>query len=81
VNLVVTPLLMWLTISGFVSLWCFWAAIASIVIAFHLATVLGRATLVEMSAPSRLPGRRAFAVNRRGFRQVAVRRVEQLGRA
>ncbi|MDQ1481677.1 MAG: hypothetical protein QOI44_2538 [Actinomycetota bacterium] len=36
VNLVVTPLLMWLTVSGFVSLWCFWAAIASIVIAFHL---------------------------------------------
>jgi hypothetical protein len=35
-NLVVTPLLMWLTISGFVSLWCFWAAIASVVIAFHL---------------------------------------------
>ena len=39
VNLVVTPLLMWLTISGFVSLWCFWAAIASIVIAFHLRQV------------------------------------------
>jgi hypothetical protein len=36
VNLVVTPLLMWLTVSGFVSLWCFWAAIASVVIAFHL---------------------------------------------
>jgi hypothetical protein len=39
VNLVVTPLLMWLTISGFVSLWCFWAAIASVVIAFHLRRV------------------------------------------
>jgi hypothetical protein len=36
VNLVVTPLLMWLTVSGFVSLWCFWAAIASVAIAFHL---------------------------------------------
>jgi hypothetical protein len=36
VNLVVTPLLMWLTVSGFVSLWCFWAAIASVVIAVHL---------------------------------------------
>ena len=38
-NLVVTPLLMWLTVSGFVSLWCFWAAIASVVIAFHLRGV------------------------------------------
>jgi hypothetical protein len=38
-NLVVTPLLMWLTVSGFVSLWCFWAAIASVVIAFHLRRV------------------------------------------
>jgi hypothetical protein len=39
VNLVVTPLLMWLTVDGFVSLWCFWAAIASIVIAIHLRRV------------------------------------------
>jgi len=39
VNLVVTPLLMWLTISGFVSLWCFWAAIASVVIALYLRRV------------------------------------------
>ena len=39
VNLVVTPLLMWLTVSGFVSLWCFWAAIASVVIALHLRRV------------------------------------------
>jgi hypothetical protein len=39
VNLVVTPLLMWLTVDGFVSLWCFWAAIASIVIAAHLRRV------------------------------------------
>jgi hypothetical protein len=36
VNLVVVPLLMWLTVDGFVSLWCFWAAIASVVIAIHL---------------------------------------------
>jgi hypothetical protein len=35
-NLFVTPLLMWLTVSGFVSLWCFWAAIASVVIAVYL---------------------------------------------
>jgi hypothetical protein len=41
VNLIVTPLLMWLTVSGFVSLWCFWAAIASVVIAVHLRRVGG----------------------------------------
>jgi hypothetical protein len=35
-NLVAVPVLMWLTISGFVSLWCFWAAIVSIAIALHL---------------------------------------------
>ena len=35
-NLVAVPVLMWLTISGFVSLWCFWAAIVSVFIAFHL---------------------------------------------
>lgn len=40
-NLVVVPLLMWLTISGFVSLWCFWAAIASVVIAVHLRRTAG----------------------------------------
>jgi hypothetical protein len=40
-NLVVTPALMWLTVSGFVSLWCFWAAIASLVIAHHLRLVSG----------------------------------------
>ncbi len=35
VNLIAVPVLMWLTVGGFVSLWCFWAAIASVVIAFH----------------------------------------------
>ena len=35
-NLIAVPLLVWLTVSGFVSLWCFWAAIVSVVIAFHL---------------------------------------------
>jgi len=35
-NLVVVPALMWLTIDGFVSLWCFWAAIASLVVAAYL---------------------------------------------
>ena len=38
-NLVVVPVLMWLTINGFVSLWCFWAAIVSILIARHLRQV------------------------------------------
>ena len=35
-NLVAVPVLMWMTVSGFVSLWCFWAAMVSIVIAFHV---------------------------------------------
>jgi hypothetical protein len=35
-NLLAIPALMWLTLSGLVSLWCFWAAIVSVVIAFHL---------------------------------------------
>jgi hypothetical protein len=35
-NLIVVPVLMGLTINGFVSLWCFWAAIVSILIARHL---------------------------------------------
>jgi len=36
VNLVAVPVLMWLTVSGFISLWCFWAAIVSVVIDVHL---------------------------------------------
>jgi len=35
-NLVVIPVLAWLTLDAFVSLWCFWAAVVSIVIATHL---------------------------------------------
>jgi hypothetical protein len=35
-NLVAVPLFMWLTVSGFISLWCFWAAIASVVIDLHM---------------------------------------------
>ena len=38
-NLIAVPVLMWLTVSGFVSLWCFWAAIVSVVIASHLRRV------------------------------------------
>ncbi len=35
-NLVAIPVLVWLTVGGFVSLWCFWAAIVSVVVAFHM---------------------------------------------
>jgi hypothetical protein len=35
-NLIAVPILMWLTVNGFISLWCFWAAIVSVVIDFHL---------------------------------------------
>ncbi len=35
-NLVAVPLLMWLTVGGFISLWCFWAAMASVVIDVHM---------------------------------------------
>lgn len=45
-NLVAVGVLAWLTASGFVSLWCAWAAVTSIIIAMHL-----RATTYP--APSR----------------------------
>ncbi len=49
-NLVVVPVLMWLTVDGFISLWCFWAAIASVVIAYHLRRWRGaRSTFGRMS--------------------------------
>jgi hypothetical protein len=41
-NLVAVPVLMWLTVSGFISLWCFWAALVSIVIDTHLRRSPGR---------------------------------------
>jgi Family of unknown function (DUF6629) len=41
-NLVVVPLLTALTIGGFVSLWCFWAAIVSVVIDLHLRRAAAR---------------------------------------
>ena len=37
-NLVAIPVLMWLTLSAFISLWCFWATIVSIVIAVTSAS-------------------------------------------
>lgn len=41
-NLVAVPVLMWLTVSGFISLWCFWAAIVSVLIDMHLRRVSRR---------------------------------------
>lgn len=35
-NLVAVGFLAWMTVSGFVSLWCAWAALTSVVIAMHL---------------------------------------------
>src|SRR5882757_630159 len=35
-NIVAVPVLMWMTVSGFISLWCFWAAIVSVLIDVHL---------------------------------------------
>jgi hypothetical protein len=35
-NFVAVPVLAWLTMTGFISLWCFWAAIVSVLIACHL---------------------------------------------
>jgi hypothetical protein len=35
-NLIAVPVLMWMTVSGFISLWCFWAAIVSVLIDYHL---------------------------------------------
>ena len=35
-NLIAVPVLMWMTVSGFISLWCFWAAIVSVLIDVHL---------------------------------------------
>ena len=46
-NFVAVPVLVWLTLSGFISLWCFWAAIVSVVIALHLRRVI--------KDPDRLP--------------------------
>jgi hypothetical protein len=41
VNLAAVPLLMWLTSGGFVSLWCFWATLVSVVIALHMRRQAG----------------------------------------
>ena len=56
-NLIAIPVLMWLTISGFVSLWCFWAAIVSVVIALHLRRAAGT-QLRPADDPERQPRRR-----------------------
>ena len=51
-NLVAVPVLMWLTVSGFVSLWCFWAAIVSVVIDLHLRRSATETTTVRLRCPS-----------------------------
>ena len=38
-NLVAVPVLMWMTVSGFVSVWCFFAAILSVGIFFFLLSL------------------------------------------
>jgi hypothetical protein len=35
-NLVAVPVLMWTTVNGFISVWCFWAALVSVLIDVHL---------------------------------------------
>lgn len=42
-NLVAVCLLAWLSQSGFISLWCVWAAVASVAVAVHLRHEIGRA--------------------------------------
>jgi len=49
-NLVAIPVLMWLTVGGFVSLWCFWAAIASIIIALHLRRARRSRRAIDLAA-------------------------------
>jgi hypothetical protein len=44
-NFIAVPVLMWMTVSGFISLWCFWAAIVSVVIDFHLRRTTRRSPL------------------------------------
>ncbi len=46
-NLVAVPVLMWMTVSGFISLWCFWAAIVSVVIDAHMRRRAGLRTRVS----------------------------------
>jgi hypothetical protein len=49
-NLVVIPLLMALTVGGFVSLWCFWAAIVSVVIDLHLRRAAAQPRAARINA-------------------------------
>jgi hypothetical protein len=62
-NLIAIPVLMWLTVSGFVSLWCFWAAIISIVIAFHQRRAVA---FDDAGAPPRLASKTNDVSVRRG---------------
>ena len=62
-SLIAVPLLVWLTVGGFVSLWCFWAAIVSIVIAFHL-----RRSAASFDHAATTPGFTNEASGRHGIR-------------
>jgi hypothetical protein len=46
-NLSAVPVLMWMTVNGFISLWCFWAAIVSVLIDVHLRKQVRRSALVS----------------------------------
>jgi hypothetical protein len=50
VNLVAIGLIAWLTIDGFASVWCGWAAVSSAAIAFHMR--VGRPHRMKALAPS-----------------------------
>ena len=52
-NLIAVPVLMWMTINGFVSLWCFWAAIVSVLIARHMRRTHRGHTRIAASAQLR----------------------------
>jgi hypothetical protein len=46
-NLIAVPVLMWMTVSGFISLWCFWAAIVSVLINVFLRKQARRSAVVS----------------------------------
>jgi hypothetical protein len=46
--------LAWLTVAGFVSLWCAWAAVTSVIIALHLRAA-GATEAGPLALPAPLP--------------------------
>ena len=53
VNIVGVVMLAWLTLTGFVSMWCAWAAVTSLIIAVHLRRVNGNPSVIAARAGSR----------------------------